>query len=468
MHNARIAVAVKLSGGEVNPFDAAALEWALTIGGEVTVLAMAPAGAAEALAALTRLGARAVLVTDPHYAGADTLATARTLAAAVGRLRPDCVFCGRQSMDGSTAQVPPMLAELLGFSLTSDVMGAEDGHWLVRSGEKVPFGPRRVVVFERCAALRFPSLLSRPQAPEIWDNAVLRLPPGQCGQRGSPTRVVKAYESTAGRRRCRFVSADELPALIRSVARQPSERPEEAPPSEKRFPLLYYAGDIGAYAERLAVRAVRLDTEGRTAGDIAREIAGAPVVLWEDTPALKELAARTAVRAGAGLCADCIAFRCEDGAFVMTRPAAGGNVTADIVCTGTTAMATVRSRRRSGGIVLGIGRGAAAELAEITRAAQALGAEIACTRPVADSGLLPYAKQAGLTGMTMAPDVYVALGISGAVQHTCAVEGAGTIVAVNTDREARIFDYADYGAVADAGAVAASLRQLAEKGDNVC
>lgn len=468
MRNARIAVAVKLSGGEVNPFDAAALEWALKLGGEVTVLAMAPESAKTSLAALTRLGARAVLVTDPLYAGADTLATARTLAAAAKRLEPDCVFCGRQSLDGSTAQVPPMLAEHLGFSLTTDVMGAENGHWVVRSGERVPFGTRRVVVFERCAALRFPSLLSRAKEPEVWDNTVLRLPPDRCGQRGSPTRVVKAYESTAGRRRCRFVPADELPAVIRAAARRPAERREAALPPADRLPLICYAGDIGAYAGRLAERAVRLDTAGKPAEEIASEIAGVPVVLWEDTPALKELAARTAVRAGVGLCADCVAFRLENGAFIMTRPAAGGNITADIVCARTTAMATVRSLNHRGGVVFGIGTGAADSLEALRQAADAFGAEIVCTRPVTDGGLLPYARQVGLTGRTIAPDVYVALGLSGAVQHTCAIEGAGTIVAVNTDRAARIFDYADYGAVADAGAVAAMLRQFAEKGDTIC
>ena len=62
---------------------------------------------------------------------------------------------------------------------------------------------------------------------------------------------------------------------------------------------------------------------------------------------------------------------------------------------------------------------------------------------------LPYEKQVGLTGRTVSPKVYVAFGISGAVQHTCAIAGAGTVIAVNTDKNARIFDYADFGVVAD-------------------
>ena len=68
---------------------------------------------------------------------------------------------------------------------------------------------------------------------------------------------------------------------------------------------------------------------------------------------------------------------------------------------------------------------------------------------MADSGILPYEKQVGLTGRTVSPKVYVAFGISGAVQHTCAIAGAGTVIAVNTDKNARIFDYADFGVVAD-------------------
>ena len=60
---------------------------------------------------------------------------------------------------------------------------------------------------------------------------------------------------------------------------------------------------------------------------------------------------------------------------------------------------------------------------------------------------MPYERQVGLTGRIIAPKIYVAFGISGAVQHTCAIEGATTIIAVNNDKEARIFDYADYGIV---------------------
>ena len=79
--------------------------------------------------------------------------------------------------------------------------------------------------------------------------------------------------------------------------------------------------------------------------------------------------------------------------------------------------------------------------------AEKYGAEVCASRKVVDSGVLPYEKQVGLTGRTIAPKVYVAFGISGAVQHTSAIEGAVRIIAINEDKNARIFDYADYGII---------------------
>ena len=64
-------------------------------------------------------------------------------------------------------------------------------------------------------------------------------------------------------------------------------------------------------------------------------------------------------------------------------------------------------------------------------------------------GKAPYEEQVGLTGKNVSPKIYIAAGISGAVHHTCAIEGAQTIIAINPDKDARIFDYADYGILAD-------------------
>lgn len=101
--------------------------------------------------------------------------------------------------------------------------------------------------------------------------------------------------------------------------------------------------------------------------------------------------------------------------------------------------------------IVAVGRGIKAQehivLAE--ELAAALDAELAASRPVCDSGWLPHDRQVGSSGQTVAPDLYLALGISGAIQHVVGMKGARTVVAINTDREAPIFEIADYGIVGD-------------------
>jgi electron transfer flavoprotein alpha subunit len=102
-------------------------------------------------------------------------------------------------------------------------------------------------------------------------------------------------------------------------------------------------------------------------------------------------------------------------------------------------------------VIVAVGRGIKSQenLALVQQLADALGAELAASRPICDAGWLPIDRQIGSSGQTVTPKLYIALGISGAIQHLVGMKNANTIVAVNKDPEAPIFDIADYGIVGD-------------------
>jgi len=102
-------------------------------------------------------------------------------------------------------------------------------------------------------------------------------------------------------------------------------------------------------------------------------------------------------------------------------------------------------------IIVAVGRGIKSKdnLALAEKLAEALGADLAASRPICDAEWLPIDRQIGSSGQTVAPKLYVALGISGAIQHLVGMKNSGTIVAINKDPEAPIFDIADYGIVGD-------------------
>lgn len=199
----------------------------------------------------------------------------------------------------------------------------------------------------------------------------------------------------------------------------------------------------------------------------------------------------------AGLTADCtqLEIRESDGALLQTRPAFGGNIMATIVCeTSRPQMATVRPKvmkelefdgSRKGEIIeiavkeeslqSGIrvvesvvaeasnvniqeadilvsgGRGldSAKGFELIRQLADSMDANVSASRAVVDAGWIPYPHQVGQTGKTVAPKLYIACGISGAIQHVAGMQSAETIVAINRDKNATIFDVADYGIVGD-------------------
>jgi electron transfer flavoprotein alpha subunit len=116
--------------------------------------------------------------------------------------------------------------------------------------------------------------------------------------------------------------------------------------------------------------------------------------------------------------------------------------------------------------IVAVGRGIKSQenlhLAE--QVAKAFGAELAASRPICDNGWLPMERQIGSSGQTVAPKLYVALGISGAIQHLVGMKGARTIVAINKDAEAPIFEVADYGIQGDIFEIAPALLDELQKG----
>jgi electron transfer flavoprotein alpha subunit len=101
--------------------------------------------------------------------------------------------------------------------------------------------------------------------------------------------------------------------------------------------------------------------------------------------------------------------------------------------------------------IVSVGRGIKeqANIPIAQKLAEALGAELAASRPICDAGWMPMERQVGSSGQTVAPKLYVALGISGAIQHLVGMKGSGVIVAINKDPDAPIFEVADFGIVGD-------------------
>lgn len=200
-------------GAVINPFDLHALEAALTLkdelGAGVTAVSMGPPQAETALRDAVALGAdRGILLSDRAFAGADTLATTYTLARAIERLGTfDLIVCGRQAVDGDTAQVGPGLAQRLGIPSATNVvhMHMETPSGPLRAKRAMDKGyqlveldlPALVTVSPSLNQPRVPSLKGKMKARRmeipVWNAQDIGADPERIGWPGSPTRVASTH-----------------------------------------------------------------------------------------------------------------------------------------------------------------------------------------------------------------------------------------------------------------------------------
>ncbi|MCS7006860.1 MAG: electron transfer flavoprotein subunit alpha/FixB family protein [Gaiellaceae bacterium] len=230
---------------------------------------------------------------------------------------------------------------------------------------------------------------------------------------------------------------------------------------------------------------------------------GADTILFAASVLAADVAAGLAARLEGGLNWDLIDLELRDGELVGKRPALGDTVLVDVGWSGTPRLGLVRSGAfdplETGGsapveefeaefsgfstaatlleqtqeeaagpsiedaeviVAGGRGLGSPEGFAQLEELAAALGGAVAATRAVVDAGWYPYSAQVGQTGKTVSPKLYIACGISGAIQHKVGMQGSGTIVAINKDPNAPIFDFADLGVVGDLHAIVPKLTEL--------
>jgi electron transfer flavoprotein alpha subunit len=262
---------------------------------------------------------------------------------------------------------------------------------------------------------------------------------------------------------------------------------------------------------RLEHEALAVYTADGTVQALAAFLQATPAahVVLPHTYRTRDFAPRLAARLDRPLVTDCTGIRGGDAGPVFTRPLFQGKLSAEVMADGPlphfltvqagafradaarrgSAPAPVRTvaaavdpaairqtpdapfRESKTGVdlaqaerIVAVGRGIKAEehLDLARDLARALDAELAASRPVCDAGWLPMSRQVGSSGQSVAPRLYLALGISGAIQHTVGMRGARTIVAINKDPDAPIFEIADYGIVGDLFEIAPELMRALE------
>jgi len=294
-------------------------------------------------------------------------------------------------------------------------------------------------------------------------------------QSDSIFRKVTFEAISAGRRIADSLSCDLIAVVLGSGVEQISSE------------LGKYGADRVIVADSQDLAEYLTDAYTNVLADIiAKESPG--VVILGATSQGKDLSARLAARLKAPLAMECVAIQTEDSDLVVTRPMYGGKVLADMVLegspkiiairpnamgikeaagagtveilevdSGTTALQFVEKKMETGkielteaDIVVSGGRGmGGSDYTLVEELAAVLGGAVGASRSAVDEGWRPHSDQVGQTGKVVSPNLYVACGISGAIQHLAGMSTSKVIVAVNKDEEAPIFSKADYGIVGD-------------------
>jgi electron transfer flavoprotein alpha subunit len=230
------------------------------------------------------------------------------------------------------------------------------------------------------------------------------------------------------------------------------------------------------------------------------------LVLFPHTYQVRDFAPELAAKLGKGMIADCVGFHKDGEKLVFVRQMFQGKTVADVVFQGaapwfasfqsgafradllgahpvnkvavelkpeqirTKPLELFKEAKSAvdltqAPIIVSVGRGIKApeNIPQAEALAKAIGGEMAASRPICDEGWLPMERQIGSSGQTVAPKLYLALGISGAIQHVVGMKGARTIVAINKDSNAPIFEIADYGIVGDIFELMPALTAALEK-----
>jgi electron transfer flavoprotein alpha subunit len=548
---------------ELNPYCRRAVSKAVELaaertGSQVTVFTLGPPPAEDSLREAIAWGLHrgvdicGVHVTDRAFAGSDTLATARALAAALTREGPfDLVLTGRNSVDADTGQVGPELAELLDLPFLTGVRYLEiegtrvdarcehDDGWMQAEVEM----PAVLSCAERLCE---PAKVDPPERAAVPAERIRRLTaadlgPGPWGADASPTWVGPVKVMAVSRARMSRPDAplaEQVRAAVhmlheRGALRKgasdahtttvPSRRADTSQPAiavvaepdrphatrELLGVAARLAAEIDGHVVAITIENPKPHVVGAWGADAVVHLLGRNVeedvalavsdwaeaqrpwaIVSGSTAWGREVAARVAARLGAGLTGDAVDLEVGDGRLIAWKPAFGGQLIAAIGATSAVQMATVRAgmitapapridaiepevrtiamatrgrvrvlaRTRDDDLdalaeaatVVGVGRGVSPnEYGTLDPLLTMLGAELAATRKVTDEGWLPRSRQVGITGRSIAPRLFVSVGASGKFNHAVGIRAARTVLAINNDPTAPIFDAADAGIVGD-------------------